>query len=295
MAKGKQFARYIYLQKNNLKTIYNIIIFSNIIMPRKYAKKYAKPRARKYAKKSKAKTSLVRLIRKVIHKTSETKLSSQEMVVGFGNSLQSTVLNVRTLSPSSAYMPIQQGPSQDERIGNKIQTKKVMLRYVLHSLPYNAATNTANCPQDVVMWIGRLKRSIFSPTSTDFSNFFQYGSASVPPLGDLSDLNAVINKDYFTIDKKIIHKIGYADYSGTSVNVAAHSYTNNDYKFNVVRSLDITNCFAKNYTFNDVDNDPQNSRTYIWFEAIRADGLTGLGTNIPIMFRATLDYTYTDV
>lgn len=261
--------------------------------PRKYKKRNT------YAKKGKARKprnkGLVKLIKKVIHKTAETKLASSEMVIGFGNNQQSPTMNVRTLSPSSAYMPIIQGPSQDERIGNRIQTKSVILRYILHALPYNATTNTAPCPIDVVMWIGRLKRSIDSPTSANFSNFLQYGSASVAPVGDLSDINGVINKDYFTVDKKIVHKIGFADYGGTGVNVGAQSYANNDYKYNVVRKVNLTKCFAKTYVFNDADNDPQNSRTYIWFEAIRADGLTGISTNIPCMFRGTLDYTYTDV
>lgn len=261
--------------------------------PKKYVKKARAPYKRKVVRKPRK--SMVKMIKSVIKNTVETKLNSQEMVIAFGNNQQSPTMNVRTLSPSSAYMPIIQGVSQDERVGNKIQTKKVLLRYVLHCLPYNATTNTAPCPQNVIMWIGRLKRSVESPTSANFSNFLQFGSFSVAPVGDLSDLNSIVNKDYFTVEKKIIHKIGYADYSGTGINVATQSYTNNDYAYNVVRTIDITKCFAKNYTFNDADNDPQNSRTYIWFEAIRADGLTGIATNIPVMFRGTLDYHYTDV
>lgn len=240
------------------------------------------------------KKTMVKLIKSVVKKAAEVKTISYEMVIGFGNISQSAVLNVRTISPSAAYMPIQQGAGQDDRIGNKISTKRVMLRYILYPLPYNATTNPANCPQNIVMWIGRLKRSMLSPTSTDFNNFFQYGSGSAPPLGDLGDLNNIVNKDYFTIDKKMVHKIGFADFSGSSVNVGAHSYTNNDYAYNVIRTVDITKCFAKNYLFNDTDNDPQNSRTYIWFEAVRADGLAALSTTIPVLFRGTVDYSYTD-
>lgn len=264
-----------------------------------YRKKPLVRKGRKYvrkaSKKPKVARNFARAVRKVIQKTAEAKLASSEMVIGFGNNQQSPTMNVRTLSPSSAYMPIIQGNSQDERVGNRIQTKKVTLRYILHSLPYNASTNTAPCPMDVVIWIGRLKRSVESPTSANFSNFLQYGSASVAPVGDLSDINGVINRDYFIVEKKLVHKVAYAEYAGTGVNVGAQSYANNDYKYNVVRSIDITKCFAKTYIFNDADNDPQNSRTYMWMEAIRADGLTGISTNIPCMFRATLDYTYTDV
>lgn len=262
-------------------------------------KRVARKRAtttKKYSKKNtKVSSKLTQAIKTVIKREAETKIASAEMVIPVGSFQQSSVLNVRTLSPSSAYMPIIQGTSQDERIANKIQTKRVVLRYILHPLPYNASTNTANCPQDVIMWIGRMKRSVSSPTAVDFQNFFQFGSSSVAPVGDLSDINGVINKDYFTVDKKIVHKIGFADYSGTSINVGAHSYTNNDYKYNVVRSVDLTKCFAKNYLFNDADNDPQNSRTYIWFESVRADGITGNATNIPVMFRGTLDFMYCDV
>lgn len=262
-------------------------------------KKSFKPRVKKATKKN-GSTSMVKLIKSTVKRTMKTSVAevkniSYEMSIGFGNIVQSSVMNVRTLSPSAAYMPIIQGPSSDERIGNRISTRKVMLRYVLYCLPYNAVSNLAPCPMDVVIWIGRLKRSVFSPTATDFQNMLQFGSASVPPLGDLSDINGIVNKDYFTIEKKIVHKLGFNDYSGTGVNVAAQSYTNNDYKYNVIRSLDVTKCFAKNYLFNDNDNDPQNSRTYIWFEAIRADGITGTAAAILVFFRGTLDFQYTDV
>jgi len=93
------------------------------------------------------------------------------MVIPFGNIQQSAVMNVRTLSPSSAFMPIVQGTTQDERVGNRIQTKKVTLRYILHPTGYNPTTNITPCPQNVIMWVGRLKRSIDSPTGANFSNF----------------------------------------------------------------------------------------------------------------------------
>lgn len=67
-------------------------------------KKSTKKPKRKSTKKSK--TSMVKLIHSVINKTAESKCISQEMVIGFGNNQQSSVMNVRTLTPSSAFMPI---------------------------------------------------------------------------------------------------------------------------------------------------------------------------------------------
>lgn len=261
---------------------------------RKYKSK-PKGLRKKYSKKTKVSKKMTNIIKTVLKRQVEAKTISSEMVIGFGNNQQSSVMNVRTLTPSSAYMPIIQGPSSDERVGNRIATKRAILRYIIHCLPYNATTNTAPCPMDVIMWFGRLKRSVDSPTAANFSNFFQFGSTSVAPVGDLSDINGVINTDYFTVCKKVVHKIGYADYSGTGVNVGAQSYANNDYKYNVVRKLDLTSFYGKEFIFNDSDNDPQNTRLYVWFEAIRADGLTGISTNIPCIFRGTLDYTYTDL
>lgn len=254
--------------------------------PRKYAKgNYNYPR----------KKTMVKLIKSVVQRTAEVKSNTMDMVLGLSSILNSTVMNVRTISPSSAYMPIVGGTSSDERVGNRIKTKKVTLRYVLNSLPYNATSNLAPCPMNVIIWIGRMKRSIFSPTALDFQNLFQFGSASVPPLGDLSDLNANLNTDYFTVSKRIVHKLGFADYNGTGVNVGAQSYTNNDYPYNVIRKIDLTKCFASEYIFNDADNDPQNSRTYIWFEVLRADGLVGTAAAVPCIFRGTVEYQYTDV
>lgn len=264
----------------------------------KFRKIAKKTKSKKYAKGNynyPRKKTMVKLIKSVVQRAAEVKSNTMDMTLGIGNIVNSSVMYVRTLSPSAAYMPIIGGSSSDERIGNRIRTKKVTLRYVINSLPYNSVSNLAPCPMNIIIWIGRMKRSIFSPTATDFQNLFQFGSASVPPLGDLSDLNANINTDYFTISKRIVHKLGFSDYGGTGVNVGAQSYTNNDYPYNVIRKLDLTKCFATEYLFNDADNDPQNSRTYIWMEAVRADGIVGTSAAVPCLFRGTIEYQYTDV
>lgn len=260
---------------------------------------YRKPyrtKKRVYKKKTitKKRSSMVKLIKSVVQKTTELKRTSQKQVGSFGTFIASASLNAHSLGPSSAYMPIVQGAGQGDRIGNKIRTVKAILRFILTGREYDATFNPAPCPNDVMICIGHLKRSILQPTTTDFNQLYQDGNTTSPPLGDLSDLCTPFNSDYWVVSKKILCKVGHSIYAGQGNNVAVQSYSNNDYKWNVIKTVDITKCLAAVYDFNDGANDPQNSQTYIWYEAVRSDNIiNGVGAN-PVRISWTLEYVYTD-
>lgn len=266
---------------------------------RKYKPK-AKRAPRKYSKKTTKKTTkvspkLTQAIKSVMMKTAEHKSQCYNALIQFGNVIQSTVMNVQNISPNSVTLPLVGGYGSADRIGNKIKTVKALLRYVIFPLPYNAGSNPAPCPQDVIIYIGHLKKGIQSPTSTDFLNLYNDGNTVNIPFGNLEDLINPINKDYFVVSKIIRHKVGYALASGTGLQAANQYYPNNDYKLNVIRTVDVTKCLAASYDFNDANNTPQNSQTYMWMQAISSDGLTAPATRIPTAISYTIDYQYVDL
>lgn len=262
------------------------------------ARRPVKVQKRKYAKKrvkKSSKTSIVKLIKSVMVKSAEHKMQTFNALVQFGNVNQSAVMNVQTIMPNPVTLPISQGVGPADRIGNKIRTFKATLRYVIFPLPYNAVSNPAPCPQDVIIYIGHLKKGVQSPTSIDFGNLYQQGNTVNLTFGNLEDLINPINKDYFVISKIFRHKVGYALASGTGLQAANQYYPNNDYKLNVIKSHDITNCLSRSYEFNDTNQTPTNSATYMWMQAISSDGLTNPASRIPVAMSYTVDYTYTDL
>jgi len=254
-----------------------------------------RPYKKPVRKVRKGKKVLVKLIKSVVQRTAEHKTVQQYQTGTFGSILQSSVLNVHSLGPSSAYMPITNSAFQDGRIGNKIRTVKTMLRMVVYPTPYNSVSNIAPQPADVLICIGRLKKSIASPTALDFLKLYQDGSGSGAVLGNLQDICTPFNRDYWNVMKKIVLKVGYANSQGSGASAAPQYFANNDYKLNCIKSYDITKCMAATYEFNDNDDDPQNSQTYIWYEALASSNTVFAATQLPIGITWTLDYVYTDV
>jgi len=257
-------------------------------------KRKAVYKKRVYKKRApKASSSLVKTIKRVMQKQEETKCSSYSNLNWFMSPKSTSIdMNVQTLSPSS-YV-INQGVGQGDRIGNKIATKRCILRLVAFPLPYNITTNGTPIPQDIVIYFGKLKQTLDSPTSTDFTQLYQAGNSSAAPVNSLIDLTKPINTDIFTVVKQIRFKLGYSVYAGTGVNVGNQSFSNNDYKLNFVRNIDITKLMAKHYIFSDNTNPPVNSALFMWNQSVGANGTTAAANVIPASCSYTIDYQYTD-
>lgn len=296
MAKGKQFTGYILLSKNYLKTTHYIIIFSNIIMPFiPFKRGKRKPLRRRPLRAKKPKRTMAKLIKSVIQTQTEIKRVQQEGEFSFGGWLNNATLNVKTLGPSPVFMPIDQGTQQGQRCGVKIRTKKVTLKMIILPNPYNATNNVSPGPMEILVYIGRCKNKISTPVALDFNNFYQAGNTSLAPDGSLMDAVSYVNKDYWTITRQFRFKVGTAEYGGTAGVPAQQYYSNNDYKFNAIRTVDLTKSFAATYQFNDALNDPTNSQTYMMIEAVGANGNAFGPTQLPAKIIWQLDYQYTDL
>jgi len=250
-------------------------------------------RKRNFRKGRKTSAGLVATIKRVMKKQAEVKSASYTNSSWAINTYaQYGTMSCTTLSPQD-YV-ITQGTGQGNRIGNRISTKKCMLRMVAWPLPYSATTNPAPVPVNVVIWIGKLKNNVNLPVGADFAKFFNNGNGYVAPTSNIQDLNRPVNKEIFTIVKKFTFKLGSGSVSGTGADATRQFYDNNDYKFNMIKSLDITKLMAKTYIYNDSANPPTNSGLYMWGEALLANGTTSsIYQYIDCSY--TIDYSYTDL
>ena len=205
---------------------------------------------------------------------------------------QGTLMNVNSMIP---YINITQGTGQSNRIGNQIRTRKCEFCFTLTPNAYNGVTNSTPCPQEVVFFFGVVKNSKpIVPTVADFQKLFQEGNLSTAPIGALQDLTKDINSDWWTIRKMVRFKVGNATYGGTGINNTQQSFTNNDFKMNIVKRMDLTSICPKLVRFNDATQaQPTNDGLFMFVFGVPSFG--GFGNNLsPLRLDYTINYSFED-
>nr|UOF82259.1 capsid protein [Cressdnaviricota sp.] len=246
-------------------------------------------------RRSSVSATVKKYVKSQIHKNVENKVMNVAVAGAFGNILQSPTMNVFPMTPYTGYLVISQGVTANARLGNQVTTRRVMLNYCLVPKPYDATTNPLCRPQEVDMFLGYVKATPSTlPNATDFNNLFQVGSTSLGPQGELPDLIADINKDYWHISKRWRHKVGYADVTGTGAAAGSQYYANNDFKFNVVRKLNITKYCPKTLLFNDSANTPTSRGLFFFYQCVSATGAVQPVTTLALDIDYWLTYEYED-
>jgi len=232
---------------------------------------------------------------KVVRRNIENKVQNIENATNIGNYLNSATLYSYPITPYAGFMTIGQGVTQNTRVGNVIRTRRVTLNYVLRPNAYNAVSNAGPAPFEIDMFLGYVKQSPGElPTAGDFNNLFQNGSSAVGPVGNLSDLIASVNKDYWTIKKRWRHKVGFSNNSGTGTNVSYQSFSNNDFKLNVVKKLDITRHVPKIIKWNDGVTTPTSRGLFFFFQLVSSAGNVLAGTQQPGNIEYWVEFNYED-
>jgi len=238
--------------------------------------------------------SVAKYVNRAIHRNIENKIINEKNEITFAAYFANTDLKVQTISPSSTVLPILQGTGQAERIGNTIKTRKLLLKYVLYPMPYQATITDQPQPQEVIMWIGYLKNNrLKQPDALDFQQFFQNGNSVSPPYSNLWDVSLPVNDDLFHICKTIRHKLGhsiYTDYNGIKQN---SYFSNNDFKLNVSRSVDCTKYLNKTLKYVD-GNTNCDTGLYMWMTAVNSDGTISTFNVASVGMFYTLKYEYED-
>jgi len=233
-------------------------------------------------------------VKRAISADVENKSVQVNNQISFGTISESPDMNAFPMCPANGFWTITQGVRQGERIGNRIKIKSVHLNYVLRPNPYGNF-NLAPVPCNVLMYLGYVKNApSFAPVAADFAQFYQAGNAVQAPFGTLKDQIAIINKDYWVIKKRWSAKIGYALNDGSGALPDNQYFSNNDYKLNDVKRLDITKLCQKTCIFNDAPGGQINRNLYFMYEAVSSSGFNLGATALPVNIDFWVDFVYED-
>jgi len=291
-----------------MRTISNIIIFSNIIMA--YGKKpYRKrPASKKPFRRSTRRTgsttkAFTKKVQSIIHRNVENKTFQYNSdgavpIVNYNNTSWVTYGWGLPLSPYTGILDIPIATGQGARIGNSIAVRKLTFKGVIYPAPYNSSTNPTPKPHEVKFWIVHDKLYPSNgPLSTSYGTFFQNGSSSSSFSTNLIDMIKTVNQDRFVVHATKTFKVGYALYEGNGLSGPDQYYANNDFKFNHKFSFDLTKEMVKNVKYNDASQVPTTRGLFLVAEAVRADGTSSAGaqaTVIPVLMEYQLNIVYED-
>lgn len=250
---------------------------------------------RKRVSKPKVSNSVKTYVKRTMSAAIENKQRSIQASIDFGSVFNNNLLNVRPVCPYPTIMPITQGVTQNTRIGNTIKTKKCMLSYVIKPNDYDLATNTIPQPVEIQLFLANTKDSPgTTPVLADFQSLFQLNNSSTQATSTLADLVAPINKDVWNIQKTWRHKIGFASNNGTGNSQNAAYFSNNDFKLNVVRKMDITKYLPKTFKFNDNSSVIYNKGCFFFFQAISCVDYVLAASQTPVHIDYWVDYVFED-
>lgn len=265
-----------------------------IINKRPLRKRVAR-RPRRVVKKSTVSMAVKRYVKRTIHKNVENKCQQVAAGGDFGNVNASSVMNVFPCTPYTGYLTIGTGVTQNSRIGNQVKPVKVMLNYIIRPTVYDATKNPNPAPCEIDLYLGYVKPTpSILPTASDFLNLYQLGATSTPAVGNLSDLVATLNLDYWHISKRWRHKVGYSNNNYTGNQPNYESFTNNDFKLNVIRKMDITRYYPKTLTFNDSAQPTTAKGLFFFYQAVNAGGVTNTAAILPMNIQFWIEVKYED-
>lgn len=274
--------------------------------PKRQRRAYRKRPARKMRKPVR-KTSVKKIVKRELSKQIETKecFSASSVTPASISATSSTVAgNMFICSPNSAsstigYLSIPQGDGNGQRVANRIRTKSLIMKYILTQTPQSVATNPTPTPIEVMMYWFKVKVTPQDPPSIGnlrgaSANFFEYGSSSVGFDGSLYDVLHKINPDRYTYLCHRRHKLGY---QGNNVNnnpSYANSH-NNDFKMNIVSSINLTKYCPKEILYDDLATSTVTS-PYIFclIQPINATNAIFGPTVLPMTCQFELQYKYSD-
>lgn len=259
----------------------------------------------KRPKKASSRPSLAvkRFVQQAIHKQIENKgvaQSTAKTMANISNLANFQSGNMFQLTPSVAtnYLyTITQGTGAGQRTGNQVKLRNATFKFVLYPQVYNISSNPTPKPLDIIMYILSGKRSVLANTCADLatifnSNCYKLGSSSSAMLGNLYDVVSYINSDVLQLHYRRVFKLGASNSQLQTGVVAGH--TNNDYKYNVVRSLNITKYLPKTFTFDDTNNNSTSKQVFAVFCPVNADGTGMASTVFPCSIFASIDVSFED-
>lgn len=258
-------------------------------------KPYKKSNKKKAANKSKSIVSAP--VKSYVDKMLKTNVENKSVQFNGGFTLANygddTQMRGFALSPGTS-IAITQGTGAGNRVGNRIKIIKGVLNYWIVPAPYSGLLNPAPKPLMVRVWIGYSKTNpTIIPPAADTAVFFQNGSSTSPPNNFIADILRAPNKDKYVIFSDKRHKLGNADITGTGFTAGNQYFSNNDFKYNILRKVDITKYLIQNIKFDDTTAIPTTRGLFCWLQIVYADNTVTTG-QIPGNFNYFVDLTFED-
>lgn len=229
-----------------------------------FAKAGTKSKAKRTYKRAKKTAPLKTMIQNEIRKTEEGK----RYMGGYGqigvNPTDNTNLPssaIPTVSTGSLVLTpvIQQGTSQENRIGNKLRIRDCIVRWSIAFPYFTQATQPAPIIgyYDIVFY--RMKYTTGDADPNDWTQYLQGGSNDSTFISStLISLTLPNNTDLFTIYKRIRVKLGNSDYA------AAASADNNDFSYSRYGQFSLARYFQnREVLFDDGTSVPMNCPLYM--------------------------------
>lgn len=276
-------------------------------MPRK---KFNYAKAHSYRRKSRSKASkaiakykprkisvyaIRKIAKQVVSKNVETKTiqySSNAFNV-YPSNHSSFGISIFPCTPYTSYLQLDQGVGQGERIGNKVKTKNVSIKGTIWALPYDATTNPAPQPVQVIIRF-LYNRSTPTQTPSNLSTFLQNGDGALNLQNDLTDFVTPVNDDQYKVFCVRRFKIGFANNEGTGGTIQSQYFANNDFKLNANFKVNLTKYAIKNVTFADTSPLPRVRGIFCSMQVVAASGGNLASTVIPVRAAWTLNYDFED-
>lgn len=241
--------------------------------------------------------ALKKIVKSEIQKVAEKKTAYFQDTIdlsSYANTLNRTVINIPITPWAERSVQIYTGASQGDRIGNSIKVVKAMFRGIIHPNPINTTYNNQAKPQDV-KFIFYTDRANTDESPETLPNFFQSGSLSNEPNGTLKDLIHPVNKDRYLYRGSRTYKIGTANYSGYNNQPEWSFFANNDYKFNQMFSIDVTDMVPTHIRYDDSEETPTSYPVFCFCQCVNADGTAQDAFQLPLEMTYSLEYVYIDV
>lgn len=261
---------------------------------------------RRSNKKGMRKQPLVKLIKKVISNEVEQKRLTTEFTKNLYHIQGTTNFrdnNIICLTPNDALGSIYQmvqGTSQQTRVGNRVNVKRLIFRGIVAPNAYNATSNPTPNPFMLRMIILSTKRNVAGQSVADIYNIcnntlFANGSSSLGMLGTLYDVITPYNNDVVTVMYQKTFKIGYENYSGVTGGADnGQTKASNDYRLNAKWSINCAKYLNRALKFNDNAGGTTSRQVYVVFQPINFNGSIPASTTTPCGLVAGVDLYYTD-
>jgi hypothetical protein len=222
--------------------------------------RYTKGKKKRSYNKKEMKNKIVKTVEKVISRRIETKINDVEQ-------LTQNVYAVIDQAQVVSLIPsiISHGSNQGQRVGNRINCTRLMLRFNLHA----AALGAGFGPQIFDIFIFKTKMRVpMPPTSAEMASFLEDGSTSTAYTGDALDGLRSLNSAMFTkCYRKRIRLYNPVQ------NQAFYGATS-QYNSSVGYSINLTKWIKDTWIYSDSQNTPYNDNLYIAIGSCQADNIT---------------------